>query len=143
MNIDQTDKWIATYIEEFLKIASSENNLKYNETIMMFWVIFRIMNKFVNIKFDEDDITKPKFNELCEMLRLSILGVYFHYDLKELLEKVENQIDLSKTILLFYDHVTESYHIDNQFISPNTVIDILKRCFKSGGLHKKKISKRH
>jgi hypothetical protein len=143
MNAENTNKLIAKYIDEFMSITKINDNLKYNETIMMYWTIFRIMNYYANRNLDKNEINQPQFSELCELLRISIIGDYYKNDLQYLVEKFENQIDLSETIQIFYEYVKETYPDNYRFISPDKVINILQNCLKIGGYRKKKISRRH
>ena len=139
MNVSQINKLIVHYAEEFLNIAQAQDNLKYNETISVFWVIFRIMNHFTNPKVREE-INTPTFKDLCVLLSKSIIGDNYNNDLKNLIKKLDNQTNLPETIFAFLSNVDEDNTIHT--IEPKDIVIILKDCVDSGGSRKRKISRR-
>ena len=122
-----------------IKETKSVEILKYNETISVFWVIYRMMNHFNNPKVREE-INTPTSKDLCVLLTKSIIGDNYNNDLKNLITKLENQKDLSETILVFLSNA----HEDNKIysIEPTEILDNLKKCVGSGGSRKRKISRR-
>jgi hypothetical protein len=140
INLEKVNKLIEMFAEEFLQIVKDNHQLKYNETISVFWVIFRIMNHLNDPKIIF--VTpRPYFTELCELLKDSIIGDNYNNNLSLLIEKLEIQIDLPETVLEFYDKLSSLYKSE-MVIHPDEVMTILKKCVRSAGTRRKISRKR-
>ena len=139
MEVSDINELILHYAEEFVNIAQENHNLKYNETISVCWIIFRIMNHFNDPKIIQE-IKSPNFNELCILLNKSIIGENYKNDLNVLIEKLEIQVNLPETIIEFYDKLSGQFKTE-MFIHPNQVLYILQKCIQTAGT-RRKISKR-